>query len=392
MNRTLKAILIILSAAAIAAGSFTAGFFMRYSTDPDLVSLKFVLDKYKEYYIGETDDYVETMANSILDKYSRYYTPDEYADLQKDHAGSKSGIGLTFYYDTLTIYSVTGNSPAEKAGIVKGGEVKTLSCGDIFVNAESYIDLYEFLSDRKDGEEFTMGIEYGGNVGNYTLRKSEYQETYVYYSDAGGAYRFSDEGGEMAFVKYSSVPVTDFPSDTGYIVYTAFNGYKSGLNGSVGQMKAVLDKFKAEGRKNIIIDLRNNGGGYLDILSEVSAHFIPEEGKKVIIRALYKNGTEEKFYSADCDYYDYGFEKIIFLANSGTASASEALIGAVIDYAGDKVKVVLEPDAKGVYTTYGKGIMQNTFENFGKGEAIRLTSAYLYFPVSGACIHGVGIR
>ena len=84
------------------------------------------------------------------------------------------------------------------------------------------------------------------------------------------------------------------------------------------------------------------------------------------------------------------------MGDDGTASASEALIGAMLDY--DKegiVNVVLSgyKDKSGeiVYRTYGKGIMQTTYENPTTGEAIRLTTAKIYWPTSDITIHGEGV-
>ena len=150
-------------------------------------------------------------------------------------------------------------------------------------------------------------------------------------------------------------------------------------------------------KKKLIVDLRSNGGGFMSIMGDVASHFVGvKNGSKVLCaKAVYKDGKVDKFTTPAVDYADYGFEKIIFLANSNTASASEALIGACLDYDyKNVVRVVLsqtKKDEKYVYATYGKGIMQTTFENpFGK-DAIKLTTAKIYWPVSEVCIHGVGI-
>ena len=80
------------------------------------------------------------------------------------------------------------------------------------------------------------------------------------------------------------------------------------------------------------------------------------------------------------------------MADSGTASASEAFIGACLDYDyRNIVKVVLSRNSKGEYKTYGKGIMQTTFVNTSVGDALKLTTAKIYWPVSNISIHGVGI-
>ena len=81
------------------------------------------------------------------------------------------------------------------------------------------------------------------------------------------------------------------------------------------------------------------------------------------------------------------------LADAGTASASECLLGAMLDYGGTEYgRVCLTAAADGTAKTYGKGIMQTTRTRFlWRSEAIKLTSAQICWPVSGKCIHGVGI-
>ena len=257
-----------------------------------------------------------------------------------------------------------------------------------------------YIDNIEEGVEFSVKIEYADGIKEFSLKKSEYQETYVYYSDSEGSYRFNDEkDGSSSVMKFHlyGEPIADFGNKTAYIKYTSFNGTRNDLFGSVKQIQHVLDKFKADEKENLIFDLRGNGGGYLDIAQKLSAHFIDGEdgSKKLMSKAIYKDGTQYDFYSAKVDYLSYGFKNIIFLADAGSASASEVLIGSALDY--DKrgiVKVVLarSGSAQGyTYKSYGKGIMQDTFPNVGKGDAIRLTVAKIYWPLSDICVHGVGI-
>ena len=189
--------------------------------------------------------------------------------------------------------------------------------------------------------------------------------------------------------------------DAAYIKYTGFNGRggDTKVNSSSWQMKVALQKFRENKKSKLILDLRNNGGGYMDILENIAAHFIDCEhgSKKLVSKAVYKDESESKFYSTSVDYSDYGFEKIVILANAGTASASEALIGAMLDYdVGKRVSVVLSASKKkdtgeSVYKSYGKGIMQTTYVNPLGGDAIKLTTAKIYWPVSNLSIHDVGV-
>ena len=88
-----KKILSAVVAVVLVVVSFTAGFFIRNLTNPDLASLDFISREYKKYYLDEKDDYISTMAKSVLDPYSRYYTKKEYDELKQSNKGIRAGSG-----------------------------------------------------------------------------------------------------------------------------------------------------------------------------------------------------------------------------------------------------------------------------------------------------------
>ena len=377
---------------------FFVGFFVRNFTDPDLVSLKFVLDKYKKYYLEQDDDYVEIMIEGLLDQYSDYYSAEEYDLIKKSAKGVRAGIGITVSSDggRAYVYSVKGNSPAEIAGVKKGGYVVAIKKA-----TQTEFEPLDFnsFSTKMDGiavgEKFYIKVDYSGVEKTFELAKREYNETYVFYTDSSGAYKFTDNGGnKLSLVSCESELGVTLPNDTAYLKYTSFNGTSSSLYGSARQVEEVMKKFKETGKRKIIIDLRGNGGGYMDIMCDISAHFVgAQQNSKVLVsEARYKDGKVDKFNSSAIKYSNYNFESIVFLADSDTASASEAFIGACLDYdVRNVVKVVLSRNGRGEYRTYGKGIMQTTFENITVGDAIKLTTAKIYWPRSNLSIHGVGI-
>ena len=401
MNDKKKKIIAAISIPVFMVVVFFAGFFVGRIKDPDVAALEFIVKKYKAYYLETDDDFVGVMADSILDRYSQYYSPEEYAELQKAAKGIRGGVGISFISDDkgVTVYDVLGNSPAERAEVKIGSLVTGLkkSENSDYINISELSQINDFLKDLTLGEKFNLKAIIGSETTEYELAREEYTETYVYYTDNSGSYRFqSDESGKIKFVRYSD-DTRGVSGNTAYCLYKSFNGNGDGLAASAAQIDEVLKKFKADGKKKLILDLRNNGGGYMDIAEKVARHFvgIGKAKKPLIAKAVYKDGKEEKFYSASVDYPDYGFEAITILANSGTASASEVLIGAMLDYDTDGiVKVVLEAyNEKGtpVYRTYGKGIMQTTFPNYSGGGAIKLTTAKLYWAKSGISIHGKGV-
>lgn len=401
MRNKTKKIIAAICIPIFIVGIFFAGFFIGRIKDPDLAALEFIVKKYKAYYLETDENFVGIMANSILDAYSEYYTPEQYAELKKAAKGVRGGAGLSFVKsgDEVIVYDVLGNSPAEKAGVKKNSVVKGLKKSD----SEEYVEVAgtsvveDFFAQLELGEEFFIIADSNGVSEEYSLAREEYIETYVYYSDSSGCYRFeSDEGGQMAFVKYSDGDNT-LPSDTAYCIYKSFSGTEDGIYGSAGQLTEALKTFKENGKTKLILDLRNNGGGYMDIAEDVARHFVgvSNGAKPLISKAVYKDGKEDKFYAKSVTYSSYGFESITVLANAGTASASEVLIGAMLDYdAKGIVKVVLEGISSGeniIYRTYGKGIMQTTYPDVFGGGAIKLTTAKLYWPTSGITIHGVGV-
>ena len=158
MKKTLKYIIICVVVAGLMTGSFFGGYFLRAKTDQDIVSLKFVLDTYKKYYLEESDDYIRIMAESLLDRYSAYYSKEDYEILQKTAKGERAGIGVSFYSNTSTIASVNGNSPAENAGVKAGGTIVGITYDGKDYEITDYSSLSETLSPIEKDVEFTLKI------------------------------------------------------------------------------------------------------------------------------------------------------------------------------------------------------------------------------------------
>lgn len=306
-----------------------------------------------------------------------------------------------------------GNSPAERAGIKAGYIVKGFrkSVDENFTEINGRQELSDALAPLALGEEFVLKLEYtdadGVYENDYTLARKEYRETYVYYSDDSGSWRFTnnnaDDMDDLEFERYDD-PIAGFGDDTAYLRYTLFYGTANGILGSVGQIQEALKKFTENGKRKLILDLRGNGGGYVDICQSVAKFFVPapENSFSLIATAEYKKdpktdkGKTEIFKSSAIEFGTYNYDKIIVLADENTASASEMLIGAMLSYdTQDKIEVVLAPskddDGQTVYKSYGKGIMQTTYVNTFGGGALKLTTAKLVWPDGKTCIHGVGI-
>lgn len=416
MRQRTKSAVTVAVAVVAAIGMFLAGFFAGRIKDPDVAALEFIVKTYKRHYLEYDDDFVSVMSKSILDEYSEYYTKEEYAELKKISSGVRGGIGI-YYGDrsdgSVVIADVLGNSPAERAGIKAGYIVKGFrkSVDENFTEINGRQELSDALAPLALGEEFVLKLEYteadGVHEKECTLARKEYRQTYVYYSDASGSWRFSNGNEEdmddLKFERYDE-PIADFGDDTAYLRYTLFYGTANGILGSAGQIEEALKKFTVSGRSKLILDLRGNGGGYVDICQSVAKFFVPapENSFSLIATAEYKKDPKtdksktEIFKSSAIEFGTYNYTKIIVLADENTASASEMLIGAMLSYdTQDKIDVVLAPskddDGQTVYKSYGKGIMQTTYVNTFGGGALKLTTARLVWPDGKTCIHGVGI-
>lgn len=401
-----KKILYPFFAVTIAISVFFGGFWTaKLTTDKDIKELDFIISTYKKNYydIDDEKDLVGLFADELLkdDKYSEYYTKEEYEKLKSSDAGNRDGIGISVTSDGKII-SVIGNSPAYKSGVKENGVVTGVKSVDEkdFLSVSGDDEIGEAISNFNSNEDFIIRVDYGTEEKEYTVKRTSYLQTYVkYYSDSGEYAFFSDDGKTISFSR--SGDNTRYPLEASFsfavIDYDGFSGNGSELLGSVGQFKKALEKFKEEGKQTLIVDLRNNGGGFVNIMLSVASMLINEQNEKTLVGMVVKNskGNIESYSMPKSTGQNYGIKTIVFLANAGSASASEALMGCVLDYDTDfSVKVILEKstDASGetVYKTYGKGVMQTTFTSTS-GSALKLTTAKLFFPVSGKCIHGVGL-
>ena len=386
-KRIIGGLLTVLFAVAL----FFSGFFVakKVYMSKDLESIKFILDVYKEYYYQEEDNLPYIFADSLMDEYSRYYTKEEYELTQKASSGYRKAIGISVD-NNLIVTKVLYNSPAEKEGLTEGAKITHVNGVSINTRAD--------FEDQTQADEFTFTTLYLGEQKSFTICKQEFTETFVRYYDSEKEYGF--EGEEISLKQKATTLQQELDEDTGYLIYRGFSAinsnaeesWKDDITTSAGQFASALNIYKQTGKTKLIIDLRNNGGGYMTVLSSVLSHFMNDD-KALIAEAKYKNDETESFYSHTAGRKDYTFESITVLVNENTASASEAFVGALLDYDDEGVvKVICEYNsARANYSSFGKGIMQSTVVNKLSDEAVKLTVAEIFWPVSKKSIHGKGI-
>lgn len=302
-----------------------------------------------QYYLFDYEE--EDIENGIYkglmaglgDIYTGYYTPEEYASFMESSNGSYSGIGAALMQDYSTgIISVVrafAGSPAEEAG---------LQTDDILYMVEGEEvtgkDLSLVVTDLKgkEGTEVHISILRGTDVLDLTLVRRSI---------------------EVPTVEYSMLE-----DQIGYIAITEFDDVTD------KQFLAAMDDLESQGMTKLIIDLRNNGGGLVDVTCTILDRLLPEG---LIVYTEDKNGNRQEEYS-DAENYFAG--DMAVLVNGNSASASEIFAGAIKDYG---VGTLIGTQ------TFGKGIVQSLFP-LSDGSAVKITVSRYYTP-AGNNIHEVGI-
>lgn len=393
LKRTYERVAFVFIAVAVGIATFTAGYFTKaWTTSPEMRELAFVIETIEENYVGEfdVDEFIKAAVEGTLDKYSTFYTPSEYEQVMLSRDGVSSGrMGIAFVGDSPMVVSVSGNSPAERAGIMVGDVITgvKLDGESETVKVETYRDFNGATSKIAKDIEFVIVVRRGTEEKEFSVKKEDYVESYVWYQDSLGSYNSVPANNGWTLELRETPLKSHIKEGYAYIRLSSFNG------AAAVQMCAALETMKMRGIKKAVLDLRDNGGGYMDILEDIAGSLIPGKHKQLVATAEYKNGDSEGFYTRANNYDDYGFEGLTVLCNANTASASEALIGAMLDYDakyGKNIVKVIVSDNGVKDTTFGKGIMQTTF-TYKEGSAIKLTTAKIYWPVSHVCIHGKGI-
>ena len=394
--KTIRAVTaIILAAACFVLGGFAVWF----SLDSEMRTLMKVRRAIqKHYYQDVTDEeFYDAVFDGInyelLDAYSLYMTADEQRAAQGELAGKRIGIGLSFQTkdengkEQMLVVRVAGNSPAAQAGFEEGDMIFAYGKTEAeLTESEVFADFSTFLNTMSEGEQFFIKARRGGEVKTFTITREAYVENYVFYRTSTAAYGFTGKSAD-AWTEVGK-PLTCLDEDTAYIRLIQFG------EGTEKPFAKAMSQFKAEGKKNLVLDLRENGGGYLNTMQEIAGYFCKNttDKKPTVAVANYKDGKE--VFKATRSVYNEYFSSdshIYVLADVGTASASECLIGAMVDYGAINFSDICLVERGGVAKTYGKGIMQTTYYLGARLDAIKLTTAEICWPVSGKSIHGRGV-
>lgn len=302
------------------------------------------------YYMDEYDisDVQESLlagyVSGLGDKYTVYYTPEEYEDLQISTTGTYYGIGagLQQNADTMqvTVSKVYSGTPSEEVGLKENDII--LYVDDIDATS---MELTLLVQKIRGEEGTTVHLQVYRPSTNETL----------------------DFDVPRRNVSLPSVEGQMLDNNIGYIAIGEWQRTTS------DQFKKIVEELAGEGMESMIIDVRSNPGGLLSSVVNVLDYILPE-GTVVYTEDKYGN---RETYTSDKSCLNYPMAVLI---NGNSASASEIFAGAIRDY---------EYGTLIGTTTYGKGIVQSIF-NLTGGDALKVTTAK-YFTPNGNYIHGVGI-
>lgn len=310
------------------------------------------LNQFLEIYANITSDYyqdinkdellekaISAMLNYLGDDYTTYLNNDNTNELMTQLAGKYNGIGVAINNEDKSISKVYDDTPASNAGILVGDII--VGINDIDVTNLNTSEVVNMIKGNKD--YFTLKLKRNEEIISVSIK---------------------NENIISPNIEYKVIENTK-------IGYMSIDAFSSTLD---IQMQKALKKLETEGINSLIIDLRNNTGGYLDIASKVTSMFI-KKGEKIY--SLSEKDQTNNYFDETEEHREY---PIVILTNNNTASASEIMAAALKESYG--ATLVGE-------TTFGKGKVQQTMK-LDDGSMVKYTSAYWLTP-NGTCIDEIGI-
>ena len=278
---------------------------------------------------------IRGMMDALGDEHSTYMDPKTFEDANAGLSGEYEGIGawVDTTADYLTIISPIPGSPAERIGIKPGDKIIAID-GEDMTGIDAELVRQRVLGPAGSKVVLTVAREGESDPLEFTITR----EKIVMKSATG---KMLDNG-------------------IGYVQITTFG------DKTTPELRAALKDLMAQNPKGLVIDLRNNGGGYLQTSVEVASEFI---GDGVILYEQYGNG-ERTTYRALKNGQATEIPLVV-LINEGTASASEIVAGAIQDYGRGKLVGV---------TSFGKGSVQNWVPLSNDQGAVRVTIAKWLTP------------
>ncbi len=289
---------------------------------------------------------IRGMVDSLGDPYTVFLSPEENRVFEEDMEGSFDGIGaeIGFRGKFLTVIAPLKDSPAERAGILAGDKILKVDDKEtVGMNIDEAVSLIR----GKKGTKVKLTISREG----------------------------TDELKEIEIVRDTiKIRTVEWEMKKNRIAYIAIRQFKLD---TANELDRQIDEILAKGPRGIVLDLRNNPGGYLEVAVEVASRFI-ESGKTVVVEDYGNNKKEIHKAVGNRRFVNI---PVVVLINEGSASASEIVAGALRDNIGAKLVGK---------KTFGKGLVQK-LEKLKGGAALKVTVARWLTP-NGVNINKDGIK
>ena len=294
----------------------------------------------------DTDTAKEMIYKAYLasygDKYTVYYTPEEYKSMMESTSGSFYGIGAVCQKaddGSILISEAYEDAPAYKAGIRNGDKVTEVNGEDI---TGMDLSVAVALIKGEKGTDVNLTVMRNGEKLSFTVTRDK--------------------------IDIKTVSSKMLENNIGYIYISQFDDV------TTEQFKSAVDDLQKQGITGLVIDIRNNPGGVLKTVADMLDYILPNG---LIVYTETKSGKRQEYSGSDNHELNI---PMAVLVNGNSASASEIFAGAMQDY--DKAQIIGTQ-------TFGKGIVQ-TIRPLTDGSAVKYTIAK-YFTPKGQDIHGKGV-
>lgn len=320
--------------------------FTKFAEIYNIMSEQFYFGKDKENFNDALlNGAIEGMVNAGEDEHTMYLDAQQSNSFTSSMEGSFVGIGVQYYEEKEDVFRITrvlNDSPAEKAGLQKGDQIYRI--GNTICKDMETDELRELIL-GEEGSKVEIEVLRDKKHLVYNLERQKVNDS-VYHEIYDG---------------YALLEISSFSETVG---------------DSTGK---ALEKIKQANAKNLILDLRNNGGGYLQAAQQIASYLLGED--VVIFKEKNRDGSIDP-YKTNAGLEHYTFDKIVLLVNEETASAAEVLTAALKENL-DNVVIVGT-------NTYGKGTVQYPLV-FSDGSMLKYTTAE-WITSKGKEINGVGIK
>lgn len=311
--------------------------------------LNAILNLIAQDYVDTTNlkDLIEMSIPEILsnlDPHTTYFSAEDLQAATDELNGSFSGIGISFMLmnDTIDVIEVIPGGPSEKVGIMNGDRIVSINDSTVAGKKITNGDVMKRLRGAK-GSKVKLGIlrQNSSKVLTFTITRGDIPVSTV------DTYYMIDK-------------------NTGYVKVNQFGRH------TYDEFITAMSSLKDEGAKRYMIDLRNNGGGFMEMAVLMVNEFLPADQPIVYTKGRYKRDDSEVWSDGNGSFQD---AEVVVLIDEYSASASEIFAGALQD--NDRGLIVGN-------RSFGKGLVQKEFI-LPDSSAIRLTTARYYTP-SGRCI------